>query len=116
MNSKAWPIEKFDRPVTRRIVMVIPPGIIPMPVLVCSLRKGFLGLGTRHCLSVLVSGVELEIRYTAGDTARLKVQSWFIVSFVVRPVAGESCKSKNLAITIPRGRRNCPAEERGFCA
>jgi hypothetical protein len=44
MNSDAWPIEKFDRPVTRGIVMVIPSGIIPMPVLVCSLRKGFLGL------------------------------------------------------------------------
>jgi hypothetical protein len=44
MNSKAWLIEEFDRPVTRCIVVVIPSGIIPVPVLVYSLCEGFLGL------------------------------------------------------------------------
>ena len=68
MNSDGWPVEKFDRPIARGIVMVIPSGIIPMPVLVCSLHKGFLGLRSRHCLSVLIvslvepPGVKLETR------------------------------------------------------
>jgi hypothetical protein len=51
-----------------------------MPVLVDGLREGFLGLGTRHCLSVLMSawpppGVEWKIRAAGGDAARLKIQS-----------------------------------------
>jgi hypothetical protein len=54
MNSDAWPVQKSDRTIARRIVVVIPSGIIPMPVLIYGLCQGFLGLGTRHCLSVLM--------------------------------------------------------------
>jgi hypothetical protein len=44
VNAHRRPVEKLDRPIAGSIVMVIPSGILPMPVLICSLRKGFLGL------------------------------------------------------------------------
>ena len=37
VNADAWTVEKLDRPIAGGIVMVIPSGILPMPVLVCSL-------------------------------------------------------------------------------
>ncbi len=54
VKPDAAPFQKLARAIAGHVVVVIPGGDIPMPTLVGGLRDGLLGLGTPHCLSVLM--------------------------------------------------------------
>jgi len=123
MNTDASPLEKFERPVARHIVMVIPIGIIPLPLFVGGLREGFRGLGTRHSLSVLVVSllppdIKATISGSLGQQHCCQSKIPVLVYRVMdnRPVPGRDARFTRLIrmLSYPPVRRNCPAEEHGL--